>query len=184
MSESNKSRSLKFAIIRASEYLSPTQKGGTLHVKGFGRGIDFKNAHIADTSKKMMQCILDWQPARIVFDGDDLRDDSFTRLILDLVNQMGAEVDIVAFVQECDTSRFCKSWAGTGLQITLCICELEDQNDWAALGAHALSVTGATEVMCLGGGKILGEEKNRCSPNVNFNMFAISRGDEHSVVLQ
>ena len=183
MSASNQSGDMQFPVIKAIEYMPPTIQGGTLHLKGFGRNINFANEHIAETSKKMIQCIADWQPARLVFDGDDFRDDSFTKLIPEAFHLMGAEVDIVAFLQECDARRFCKSWASTGLQITLCICELEDQNDWAALGAHALSVTGATEVMCLGGGKILGEEKNRCSPNVNFNMFAISRGGEHSVVL-
>ena len=116
-------------------------------MKGFGRDINFANEHIAEASKKMMECILNWQPARVVFDGDDFRDDSFTKLIPEAFHLMGAEVDIVAFVQECDARRFCKSWAPTGIKITLCLCELEDQNDWAELGAYALSVTGATVVM-------------------------------------
>lgn len=183
MSAQNQGNNLQFTLIKTYEYVPPTQKGSTLHVKGFGRGIDFTNAHIADISKKMTQCILDWQPARIVFDGDDFREDSFTRLILEVVQKIGAEVEIVAFLQECDTRRFCKSWAATGLQITICICELEDQNDWPALGVYALSVTGATEVMCFGGGETIKEEKKRCGVDVKFHMFAISRGEEHSVVL-
>ena len=153
-----------------------------MHLKGFARDVDFDDPHIKETSKTFVQCIIEWQPARIVWDGDPFRDDSFTKMIIEIDRVVQGGVDFVAFIEKCDMESFCRSWSATGIAISLCICKLKDTNDWAEIGTYALSVTGATTVMCLGGGKTLKEEKNRC-PNVEFNMFPISRSGEHAVVL-
>merc|ERR1712153_25824 len=72
------------------------------------------------------------QPARIVWDGDNFSNDSFTRLIPQIYSQLGSAVELVAFLRECDQERFAQSWKPSELPVSLYLCP--SALDWQKLG--------------------------------------------------
>ena len=148
--------------------------GPTVHLKGFASGIDFHDPRTIGMARRLMQFLMQIQPSRIVWDGDDYSKDSFTRLILHMHSELGDAVELVAFLRECDQERFSQSWEATGVAVSMYLCP--SSLDWRKLGTYALEVTGSVVVVCYGGGGTVADEfAAKPSAEVKFNMFAISR---------
>lgn len=146
----------------------------TVQLKGFASRINFDDVHTRDVARRMVHLIVAFKPKRIAWDGDDFNNDSFTRLIPEIYNELQGAVELVAFVRECDQERFTRSWEATRLPVNLYVCPLA--LDWYKLGIHALQLTGSHTVVCLGGGETVAAEfAAKSSTLVKFTMFVITR---------
>ena len=146
----------------------------TVHLKGFASRVNNNDPHTIAMGQLLLKQLTALQPARIVWDGDNFSNDSFTRLIPQIYSQLGSAVELVAFLRECDQERFAQSWKPSELPVSLYLCP--SALDWQKLGTHALEVTGAQMVMCYGGGGTVADEfAAKPSAEVKFSMFAISR---------
>ena len=164
----------KITVRRDVQYASCAQPGSTVHFKGFASRVDFTDPHNIGMATLLIQRLKAIQPSRIVWDGDNFSDDSFTRLIPQMHRELGGAVELVAFLRECDQDRFSQSWEATGLPVSLYLCP--SALDWQKLGTHALEVTGSEVVVCYGGGGTVADEfAAKPSAEVKFSMFAISR---------
>lgn len=144
----------------------------TLHFKGFGTRIDFSNETTKLYAREVESWVLERKPKRIVWDGDSYELDSFTLLIPRLYNLIG-DLELIAFLRECDQERFRKSWSELDIPIAVYLCDAS--LDWKFLGVEALKATQAKEVVCFGGGPtVLLEFQNACA-NTNFTLFPVTR---------
>lgn len=155
------------------EYLHQGDQGAegwarpVVHLKGFTKGLDFNDPR---TSALAAQLVLLAATARtVVWDGDSYDEQSFTQL-LPRIAQGGAQV--VAYLRECDKERFQRRWAAASatmngtIKVVLCDSNLS----WEDLGIHALQLTRAKTVLCLGGGRVVAGEHARAG-NAKFHVF-------------
>jgi len=149
-------------------------KGPTVHLKGFAGRINFEDPTTAALATKLVHWFLEINPSRVCWDGDELSNDSFTALISRIHKELPDGVELVAFRRQEDRDTFDASWKNAQLPISVFLCD--DALNWQQLGTHALSVTGAKSVGCLGGGGTIRDEfANRPTDDVKFTMFAITR---------
>lgn len=149
-----------------------------VHVKGFGRSLDFSDANTAAAEKLMIDMLVERAPDCLVFDGDDLRPDSFTAVIPKVARLVDPRPQVVAFLRREDANRFAASWEFEQPDLDLDRLDVYLQPDslnWQELGEAALLQTGATDAYCLGGGPTLEFEFETCPETVRFHLFSVTR---------
>jgi sugar/nucleoside kinase (ribokinase family) len=121
----------------------------------------------------------------LVWDGDSFALSSFTHLIL-LIRSKLPEVQLVSFLKEEDSARFFESWDPVVPRGTIRVELQPNSLDWTELGSTALLSTGATTVVCFGGGIVVGEEyKAACKrfeaaqgDEITFHWWPVERADK------
>ncbi|KAH3764762.1 hypothetical protein Pelo_3374 [Pelomyxa schiedti] len=161
-----------------------------LHLKGSTKGLGAVPAAVAE------QIQAD-DVAAVVWDGDSYATGSFTSA---LVPAIAAGKVLVAFLLPRSVGRFVKSWAGLlrDLGYDCPTCSPDDYggraadvrirfvvaepaqvearrrtkrcSEWAALGCYALDTTGASRVVCWGGGAVAREERS-LFPRIQWLQF-------------
>ena len=96
-------------------------KEKVIHLKGFAKGIDFADEHnYAERTKllsKIFELCNEFSPedCAIVFDGDNFRSDSYTALILHIIESVSPLFSLWAVVSGVDQfQRFEDSWSKAG----------------------------------------------------------------------
>ena len=155
----------------------------TVHLKGFASGLDEAGQafEAALALPELAAC------EALVWDGDTHAEDSFTALIAALAQRRPA-LRLVAFLVEEEAASeaharsmdgFARSWGSAGLldrieRRTLAV-PAGAASAWEELGVAALLKTGATAVVCLGGGACVRSEQLRAPANVTFTVVAADR---------
>ena len=147
--------------------------GPVVHLKGFAARVNFKDPETRALTKEFIEWVKAVGPGQLVWDGDEWHAHSFTSQIPWIKKEVPA-VELVAFVRQSNRDTFEQSWAPSGLEINVYLCD--DFFDWQTLGTHALGVTKSKIVGCLGGGDTIEKEyANKPADDVKFTMFAITR---------
>ena len=156
-----------------------------VHVKGFASHLDFSDDVVQGAADAMIACLRDRAaraaPAALVvaWDGDDLGDASFTRVVLRAHREVG--VGLVAFKYAAERPALETSWADWPVE---CFLVDEPPEGWegcryARLGLAALATTGAAEALCLGGGRVVLDELRGLAklppPARRFRLFPVAR---------
>lgn len=138
-----------------------------VHVKGFESGLDFDDVETAASAKSILSRIEQFDI--VVWDGGDLRQDSFTAIL------ERASAELVAFKLKND--KLDERWN----QIFACV-EIEDRSQ--RLGIAALGATRSRCVLCLGGDRSVAEDALACSPEVTFHVFDCGRWTTPDLVFE
>lgn len=150
------------------------QSGRTIHLKGFASRLDQHEPRTHKMARSLVQRLKRLKPAQMVWDGDNFATNSFTNLLPYIYEALDKDVELVAFVRECDQERFIESWQPKNLPISLYLCP--DVLDWQKLGTHALAITGSDLVVCFGGGDTVTDEfEARPRAAIEFIMFSVTR---------
>jgi len=158
----------------------------TVHLKGFASGLDLSGPafQAALALPELAAC------EALAWDGDAHAEDSFTALIAALAERWPA-LRLMAFLADDEAAAngahapsadgFARSWGSAGLldrieRRTLAV-PAGAAHAWEELGVAALLETGATAVVCLGGGACVRSEQLRAPANVTFTVVAADRPD-------
>jgi len=150
-------------------------QGLTIHLKGFAQRVEYNDSQTQAAAERMVKWIKELRPARVVWDGDNHSHDSFTALIPQIYNELlDYEMQLIAFLRECDRDRFEDSWWPIGLPLRVHLCP--STLDFQKLGTYALEMTDSKTVGCFGGGGVV-EHEYKCRPkeDVQFSVFPITR---------
>jgi hypothetical protein len=177
------------------EDLSFLQPENTLHVKGFGRGIERNHAIPEETLQFLLQ------HSFFVFDGDDLASDSFTKFVACVIPFLQTRQRIIAFKYRNGLDRFRKSWQrkitfkfegefpsllefvttpSVGMEarkVDIFVVPIDpiDSRDFVFLGREALRVTRAKKILSFGGGEIVFNEYLAAPADIHWFLYDISR---------
>jgi len=165
----------------------PYKPEEVVHVKGFASGMWDKTAHIPNTHPNANMKAQDFggqenlsvnrqtDPARaaqgkmtellggqrhkvLVWDGDALADDSYTKFIEIRAKSAFKDYILAPFVKKEDLADRIKSWKKSPVFGRMTFYVTPNFANWKALGVAALFTTGSRHVLCLGGGETVQDE--------------------------
>jgi hypothetical protein len=155
---------------------------GILHIKGFVQHLGKYKNKILD---KILHQVKEIQPHTIVWDGDDLHEDSFTDLLKTVVDHHPVQ-QIIAYVpkhphpfdkrEPSAKEHVQKQWANVHPNFIVRDVDLPvDKEDdlYHALGSHAIRDTGANIVITIGGGDCVYREILTAPPGVEFRIIDV-----------
>ena len=161
--------------------------GKMVHVKGFASGLDLSEDEEARAGAAAAVAAIGALGCdTVVWDGDALhaRGGSFTSVVERCV-VLGARALAVRRRGLCRDERddddrggeaaFERDWRGIAVACVLLPAAAGAADDFAALGLAALELTGAEDVVCLGGGEVTRRELELAPPHVRFRHFACGR---------
>lgn len=144
---------------------------GILHLKGFAGGALLTPEH-ADLA---LAYLGEYKIHTVVFDGDLPQDGSYVN-VLGAIHEQLPGVKIVAYRKESGVPSFKKAYSRLPYGGRIEIRSAPNDLAWDELGIHALSDTGARQVLLLGGGKTVLKEYEHASPEIRWTVMAdISR---------
>ena len=170
---------------KEAEEVAHLKTRNILHLKGFGRGIDFQNERTRRHAGRIVEMVR-VQAKRtgsltLVWDGDSFEHDSFTRLI-GLVQRDVAGVHFCSFLRECDKHRFEESWRFFPANIHVVL--MPAQFDWKLLGIQALRITCAKTILSFGGGPIALMEYEDSKTTKEWTIFDVQRRSKDGSTLE
>eukprot|EP00051_Salpingoeca_urceolata_P033325 m.20161 g.20161 ORF g.20161 m.20161 type:complete len:280 (+) comp6105_c0_seq2:262-1101(+) len=151
--------------------------GMVVHVKGFGRRIDYVHETIAEERQSMLAALQG--VGTVVWDGDSLNADSFTALIPDITPRPAS---FVAFLKRADRERkrFVAAWTkfaeqvtSDGARFTCVLCD--GIESYEQLGNVALLKTKAQKVHVFGVGPVVEKEMEMAPSEVEFVKYRVHR---------
>jgi len=121
--------------------------------------VNRQDKHVHAAQSKIFQLLEDKDRKVLVWDGDALADDSYTRFIEVRAKSIGFKDYILApFVKKEDLADRIKSWKKSPVFGRMTFYVTPNFANWKALGVAALFTTGSRNVICLGGGETVQDE--------------------------
>ena len=167
--------------IQPISFCFASDKYKIVHLKGFSKGLTKQRS---DAELKLLAYLEQFDV--ICFDGDELRPDSYTRVLPKLLEcNKNKPFNIVAFIWSHDKTKFLSKWNASELNNTpnCYYCCLDSSliknhkhdEKYAALGVEALKVSKATDICSFGGGAVVSQEFALTSNTHHWHYFPITR---------
>lgn len=146
-----------------------------VHLKGFASGLTDDPETLERCRSDIMRYLTTSRPRTLVWDGDELADDSFTFLIPLIADAM-PETRLVAYKLASEKDVFHQSWDTTGLSIELRLVPGPAPDEcYEYLGLEALKDTGSTTILCFGGGGVVQNEYSQAPAGCVYHWWPARR---------
>jgi hypothetical protein len=150
-----------------------------IHIKGYGRGIDFTSQATQRLAQAVVAHVVAQKPQTIVWDGDSYHPSSYTALLPRIRAALLAadhRAVFVAYLKHRDEARFAASWQSAPEGFAVDKIEFQRNDiDFTELGVIALAATQSKNVVCFGGGPVVGSEFAHADPSVQFHWWPVER---------
>ncbi|KAJ1454880.1 hypothetical protein M885DRAFT_484165 [Pelagophyceae sp. CCMP2097] len=147
-----------------------------VHLKGFGSRLDYDDCEVNAAAEVLLDALRQMEAGALAWDGDDLAEDSFTKLVLRAAVEL--DLPLVAFKYASEVDAFHASWRNAKRSITCYVVDdavgAGEKDRYAALGIAGLRATRAANALCLGGSSVTMHEME-ASKSCTFRLFACGR---------